>query len=300
MFMEPSDGVWRLLFYKSMMINLLIGGNHFRIMSDTEIRIEDSVLPFLCEDSDNHAVCIQVVLGMQDAPVPGCAKSGEDLLLEYYIEENRVLCLSKGSIGQYLSTAVCSQDYSEIVCYLDEKHAPSLCSVSSLLRLIPIRTILQERETLFFHAAQIAVQGKGILFMGPSSIGKTTQAKLWRTFRSAQIICNDRTLVRDGQTYGYPVDGSEPVISGETFPLGALVVLEQAPENCIRQLNPREALLRLMLQMVYDRWNHDAMSLATLQILDLIQQYRVYLLSCTPTQDAVTCLEQQLEKDGVL
>lgn len=298
--MEPSDGVWRLLFYKPMKINLRIGGNHFRIDSDTEILIEDSLLPFLCEDAEDDAISIQVVRGMQDAPVPSGPKSGEDLLLEYFVEEERIFCLSKGSIGHYLSVAVCSPDYSHIVCYLDEKHAPYLCRVSSLLRLIPIRTILQERETLFFHASQIAAEGKGILFMGPSGIGKTTQAKLWRTFRSARIICNDRTLIREGQTYGYPVDGSEPVISGETFPLGALVVLEQAPENKIRQLKPREALMRLMIQLVYDRWNHDAVSMATQQILDLVQQYPVYLLGCTPTEDAVNCLEQQLVKDGVL
>lgn len=283
-----------------MKINLLIGGNHFRIESDREIRIEDSVLPFLCEDAEDDAVRVQVVRDMRDAPLPGGPKSGEDLLVEYFIEEDRLFCLSKGSVGQYLSAAVCSPDYSDIVCYLDEKHAPYLCSIGSLLRLIPIRAILQERGTLFFHASQIAAQGKGILFMGPSGIGKTTQAKLWRASRSARIICNDRTLIRDGQTYGYPVDGSEPVFSGETFPLGALVVLEQAPENKIRQLKPREALMRLMSQMVYDRWNHDAMSLATQQILDLIQQYPVYLLSCTPTEDAVACLEQRLVKDGVL
>ena len=283
-----------------MKINLLIGGNHFRIESDEELRIEESVQPFLCCAPGIDPVNIRVVRGMEEAPTPHGPVSGEDPLLEYYLEEDRLLCMAKGSKGNKLTSAVCSLDYSEIVCYIDSRHFTSLGSVGSLLRLIPVRTILQERGTLFFHASQIAAQGKGILFMGPSGIGKTTQAKLWRTFRSAQIICNDRTLISDGQTYGYPVDGSEPVISGETFPLGALVVLEQAQENRIRQQKPREALMRLMIQMVYDRWNHDAMSLATQQLLDIIQQYPVYLLSCTPTEDAVTCLEQQLVKDGVL
>lgn len=285
---------------QSMKIDLLIGGNRFSIDSDTELRIEDSVSPFLCRNSGTDSVCIRVIRGMHNAPVPSCPKSGEDVLLEYYVEKDRIFCLAKGSLGCYLATAVCSLDYENIVCYLDNQHASSLSTVGSLLRLIPVKAILQKRGTCFFHASQIAVYGKGILFMGPSGIGKTTQAKLWKTFRPAQIICNDRTLIRNGQTYGYPVDGSEPVISGETFSLGALVVLEQAPDNQIRQLKPREALLRLMPQVVYDQWNHDAVTAATQQILDLIQQYPVYLLSCTPTQNAVACLEQQLTKDGVL
>ena len=277
----------------AMMINLQIGGNHFCIESDAEIRIEQNMIPYLCSDSQEDHVCIRVVIGMQDAPVPSSPKSGEDLLLEYYMEKDRILCLTKGSIGCYL-------DYSNIVCYLDEKDAPFLCCVGSLLRLIPTRAILQSRGVVFLHASQIAVGGKGILFLGPSGMGKTTQAKLWRTFRSAKIICNDRTLIRAGQTYGYPMDGSEPVCSGDTFPLGALVMLEQAPDNRIRALTPREALVRLMPQAIFDHWDHDAGVAATQQILDLIQNCRVYLLSCTPNQNAVTCLEQQLKKDGVL
>ena len=284
----------------AMMINLRIGGIYFRIESDTEIRVEQNMVPFLCGDSGADPVCIQVVTGMQDAPVPGCPKSGEDLLLEYYMEKDRLLCLTKGSLGCYLAAAVCSLDFTSIVCYLGEKDAPFLCSAGSVLRLIPMRAILQKRGAVFLHASQIAVGGKGILFLGPSGMGKTTQAKLWSTFRSAKIICNDRTLIRAGQTYGYPMDGSEPVCSGDTFPLGALVMLEQAPDNRIRALTPREALVRLMPQAIFDHWDHDAGAAATQQILDLIQNYRVYLLSCTPNQNAVTCLEQQLKKDGVL
>lgn len=285
---------------RSMKIDLLLAGNHFRIDSEMELGLQESLKPFLYAGPEKDPVCIHVVCGMENAPMPNCPKSGEDLLLEYYTEKDRILCLSKGSIGCYLAVAVCNYNYENIVCYLDNEHASSLNSVGSLLRLIPTKTILQKRDTCFFHASQIAVQGKGILFLGPSGMGKTTQAKLWRTFRSAQIICNDRTLIRNGQTYGYPLDGSEPVISGETFPLGSLVLLEQGPKNEIRQLTPREALLRLMPQMVIDQWNQDAVTAATQQLLDLISQYPVYLLRCTPTQDAVACLEQQLTKDGVL
>lgn len=268
--------------------------------SDIEIRIEDSVRPFLSEASGADAVNIRVIHGMSDAPVPNCPMSGEDLLLEYYLEKDRLICLSKGSAGSHLATTVSGLDYTDIVCYLNSDHAVSLNSVGNLLRLIPMRMILQGKGTLFLHASQVAIRGKGIVFTAPSGTGKTTQAKLWKTYRGAQIICNDRTLIRQGQTYGYPVDGSEPVFSSASFPLGAVVLLEQSPENKIRQLKPREGLLRLMRQVVYDHWSHDAEFAATEQILELIRKFPVYLLSCTPDENAVICLEQQLKKDGVL
>ena len=283
-----------------MTMNLLIGGNHFRLESDTQLRVEDQIKPFLCDASDEDAVRIRVVCGSGDIPAPTGPISGEDLLLEYYREKDAILCLSKGGVGGHLSTAVCKPDRKEVVCYIHSQRTSSLGSVGNVLRLIPIKMILQESGAIFLHGSQIACQGKGILFTAPSGTGKTTQAKLWKAHRGAQIICNDRVLIRAGQTYGYPVDGSEPVFSSASFPLGAVVLLEQAPENTIRRLRPREALIRLMPQMVYDHWSSDAVSAATQQLLELIQRFPVYLLGCTPDEYAVTCLEQQLKKDGVL
>lgn len=277
----------------------MIAGNVFCIDSVLELRIEDSIRPFLGNEFSGDVVNIRVVADAPERPAPSGPMSGEDLLLEYYLQEDAVFCLSKGGSG-YLSTAVCSPDYKNIVCYLHSTHAASLSSVGNLLRLIPMKTILQRSGTIFLHGSQIAFQGKGILFTAPSGTGKTTQAKLWKGNTGAQIICNDRVLIRGGQTYGYPVDGSEPVFSSASFPLGAVVVLEQSPENKVRQLKPREALARLMPQMVHDYWSSEATSAATQQILEMLQKFPVYLLECTPDERAVTCLRQQLKKDGVL
>ena len=139
-----------------------------------------------------------------------------------------------------------------------------------------------------------------LIFYGPSGTGKTTQAKLWRTHRGAEIICNDRTLVRDGQTYGFPMDGSEPVCSGKILPLGAVVCLAQASENQIRRLRPGEALAALMPQVVFDSWDSRSSRLASEQLIELIRRRPVYQLCCTPDQQAVECLEACLRKDGIL
>lgn len=283
-----------------MTIDLKISGIRFHIESDIALRIEESVTPFLWNGPAMDTVNVRLLHCMRDAPIPGVPMMGEDLLLEYYLEEDRLICLTKGGSGGYLSVADCDLNGSEIRCYMHHDRAHALNTVGNLLRMIPLRMILQKRDVLFLHASQIGVRGRGILFTAPSGTGKTTQARLWKASRDARILCNDRTLIRNGMTYGFPVDGSEPVFSMDSLPLGAVVVLEQSAENRVRPMKTREALLRLVTQTVHDQWNGESVSAATQQLLELIQQFPVYLLSCTPDDRAVTCLEQQLIKDGIL
>ena len=262
--------------------------------------MEESLSPFFCTSKSVNDVNVNVFRSDLSIDRPALPMRGEDLLLEYYDTADGMQCLAKGSVGRYLASTVCTSDLTCMECRVALSPEASMHSLGTLLRMIPIRTALQRRGTLFFHASQVAVGGKGIVFTAPSGTGKTTQAKLWRDYRGAGIICNDRTLIRNGITYGYPVDGSEPVISGETYPLAAVVLLEQAPQNSIRRLHVKEVLTRLMPQLVIDTWDPDARSLAAQQLLELMGNYPIYLLSCTADEAAVICLEQQLRMDGVL
>ena len=154
---------------------------------------------------------------------------GEDVLMEYYRHENGLLCLTKGGRGSYLSSCLCSPDLSEMTCWLNFPAGSAVDTLGNLLRMIPLRRILLQRGILFFHASQIALGGTGIL-------------------------CNDRTLTDGQTTYGFPVDGSEPVCSGERCRLSAIVFLAQSPENAVRRLKAREILPRLLPQLVLDTW----------------------------------------------
>ena len=283
-----------------MCIQIMIGGIRFRFDSNFEITVEESLSPFLCIDDKQPDIEVQLRCAEWKAFKPSFPMCGEDLLLEYYQQNEQFLCLAKGSAGKYLSTTLCNSSFEKLECYLHFKPIGLMQSLGNIMRLLPMCLILQYKSVLFFHASQIEIDGKGILFTAPSGTGKTTQAKLWRTYRNSRIICNDRTLIRNGKTYGYPVDGSEPVRSGEILSLGAIVFLEQAPSNETLELRPKEIMCRLLPQMLIAAWNPEMRVLAMEQLISLMENYPVYLLRCTPDETAVQCLENQLKEDGVI
>ena len=283
-----------------MKLSIEIGGVLFHFDSDCDIMVEDSIAPFFSIREESCDVSVRLIHDFSAAPLPTGDKLGEDLLMEFYREGQSLLCMTKRGGGTYLAACLCDQNMRSMTCWLNFSAASRDNFLGSILRLIPLRRILLTHGVLFLHASQIAVGGTGILFSAPSGTGKTTQAKLWNRFRGAQILCNDRTLTDCARTYGFPVDGSEPVITGERRELGAVVILRQAPVNTVRRLRAREAMPLLMSQTVLDVWDGDVQSAASNRMLDLIGKVPVYLLACTPDERAVQCLEQQLWKDGVI
>lgn len=279
---------------------LMIGGIGFHIISEFEIMIEESYAPFLNTQLPEQYITVEFSQNYAKAPKPTSGRLGEDLLLEYYRHEENLLCLAKGGWNGPLAITPCDPAYSHLVCYLNTEDYVPLDTLGNLFRYLPLRRALQHYNVLFFHASQVAIGNTGILFTAPSGTGKTTQAKLWRKHRGARLICNDRTLVREGLTYGFPVDGSEPVASNEVNRLSAVVVLGQSPTNRISKLKPSAALSMLMPQLVIDTWSEQARELALDQLLELIQRVPVYRLECTPDIRAVECLEAQLMADEVI
>lgn len=283
-----------------MKIAIEVGGVRFHFDSDCDIIVEDSIAPFFSTSNSLCDIHIRLIHDFTDAPLPSSPMVGEDVLMEYYQETNGILSMTKGGSGRYLASCLYRPSHRALSVWLNFPAGTAVDTLGNILRMIPIRRLLLEHGVLFLHASQIALGPIGILFSAPSGTGKTTQARLWNRFRGAQILCNDRTLTDCTTTYGFPVDGSEPVITGQRRQLGAVVILQQAPENTVRRLRAREALPMLMSQAVLDVWDTAAQSAATERMLDLISKTPVYLLACTPDEKAVQCLEQQLWKDGVI
>lgn len=156
------------------------------------------------------------------------------------------------------------------------------------------------RQMLQLHCATIEDQGRGILFLGPSGIGKTTQAERWAQYRGSSIINGDRGFVQrttQGYTaWGTPWHGSSPYCLNTSVPVKALVVLKQAPENRLRELTGFEKVREVSGSVFYPTWLENGMELCTDTLNHLLTDLPVYRLDNRADEAAVNLLAAELDR----
>lgn len=286
-------------------LNLCLGGIRIGISSEKNLEIDEALADFTDPAGADPDVRVRITWDFASVPMPREPRLGEDLLCYYYRLEDRLVCYTRGGPKGPVGCAYYDESCRDILLAVnDEPFLIPTTTMGKILRMLPMRAIFRAFGVTLFHASQISYGGRGLLFTAPSGTGKTTQARLWQKFRGADIVCNDRTLVRkqDGvwQTYGYPLDGSEPVRSTQVNRLGAIVLLAQGEENRVERLRPGRAAARLMGQTVMDVWDPAARKAALEQIFEIWQDIPVYRLTCTPDEEAVEALEEILKKDRVI
>lgn len=156
------------------------------------------------------------------------------------------------------------------------------------------------RQMAQLHCATVDDQGRGILFLGPSGIGKTTQAERWAQYRGSSIINGDIGLVqRTDEGYvawGTPWHGSSPYCLNASVPVKALVVLKQAPENRLRELTGFEKVSEVSESVFYPTWLEDGMELCTDTLNHLLTDLPVYRLDNRADEEAVNLLAAELDR----
>lgn len=159
-----------------------------------------------------------------------------------------------------------------------------------------ILTHLSTRHAIEMHASLIDISGRGIMFLGPSGIGKTTQAELWMKYRNAEIINGDMVFVKQEEDgflgCGSPWHGSSPYCLNRQVPLAALVILKQSPENSIRRLTGFEMVAEVMNSVFFPTWYKEGHEAACKTLDALLRTVPVYELSCRPDEEAVRLTEE--------
>ena len=123
--------------------------------------------------------------------------------------------------GKYVLT--CSRDYSEMMLYISRQPYYEERIQRWLTPSIPISSAIRAaceagmtmRDGMPLHASLVEKDGYGVVFLGPSGMGKSTQAKLWVEHQGADFIIGDRPGLRriNGQWIGFgmPWDGKDGI-----------------------------------------------------------------------------------------
>lgn len=186
----------------------------------------------------------------------------------------------------------------QILIYLPESNKKLLSSSNVIMLLLETEALLTVSGGLMAHGCLVDTSKGGILFTGPSGIGKSTQGSLWEAYGQGRILNGDRAglMKRDGQWQGWglPFAGSSGVYLNEGCNLRALVLLKQAKVNSLRQLTGVEAFRSLYPQIHLHRWSPAYMEQGTSTLMQLLKDLPVYELSCRPDRDAVELLDKTL------
>lgn len=146
------------------------------------------------------------------------------------------------------------------------------------------------------HSSLIEYKNSGVMFLGPSGIGKTTQAELWHQYLGALIINGDMVFVEDkGDEFigwGTPWHGSSPYCENTSVPVKALVVLKQGKENRIRKLEGFEMVSEVSNNIIYPMWIEDGMDLCLETLDHLLTRVPVYELTNKADGDSVLMVKQ--------
>jgi hypothetical protein len=149
-----------------------------------------------------------------------------------------------------------------------------------------LRTAILFTGGLLFHSSGLDDNGKGIVFIGHSGVGKSTQLDLWSRQPGVIAMNDDRVAVRmqsgGASCYGVPWSGKADVARNHTAPLTALILLEQAPENAIQRMAPAAAAPALAACAFLPYWDSSLMQLAMSSLNALIERVPVYRLRCRP------------------
>jgi hypothetical protein len=128
----------------------------------------------------------------------------------------------------------------------------AIYSFDSFLRILYSLILVQEGGFLL-HAASVAKDGQGYLFMGKSGAGKSTIAA---HSPEQSVLSDEISLIKkveaDYRLYSTPFWG-EQEIKGRNFcfPLQGIYQLKQSPQLCSKKLTPRDALSKLMGNILY-------------------------------------------------
>ena len=177
------------------------------------------------------------------------------------------------------------------------------CQIDNCIFHSAWETLLLKEKRVITHAACVSTEAGGILFSGPSGIGKSTQADLWCRYADAVLLNGDRPIVyRNKEEWvvsGSPYAGSSNCHKNESCNICAIVMLKQSDKCKVQKLRMLDAFRQIFSGLTVNSWDKSCVDEITDLVISLIKDVPVYEFECTADKDSVSFLQKEIMK-GVL
>ena len=190
--------------------------------------------------------------------------------------------------GKCSAVLICSQDYRRARLSLEEY--PQFGVNNALMVMYALATA--NKRTALFHSSVVSYQGRGYMFLGHSGTGKSTHSSLWLKYiEGTELVNDDNPVVRvldndEVWVYGSPWSGKTPCYRNVSYPVGAIVKLDQAPHNEIQRLKGVKAYAAIVPSISGKRWDQ-RLAEGLHETENLIAQHAaVWHLDCLPDEAA--------------
>lgn len=173
----------------------------------------------------------------------------------------------------------------------------SVCVYRKLGMLLP------SKNAVLMHASVIDIKGRGVAFMAPSGVGKTTHTLLWMKLYGdvVRVINGDKPILRFWEdipfAYGTPWAGKENLQTNSRTKLTDLCFLEQSDYNQVESLDKNECIAQIMQQVLHP--GDSVAALKTLELLDkLLRKCNVWKIKCNINPEAAEIAYEKIFKSN--
>ena len=161
----------------------------------------------------------------------------------------------------------------------------SICAYRQIAMKLP------ENDALLMHGATFELDGRGIIFIARSGVGKSTHTFAWKRLYGDKmtVVNGDKPIIRffDGVPYAYgtPWAGKERLQNNTRARLTDICILERGVVNSTVKVEPAEYLDQIMQQVL-----HPADPMAALKTLELVdglaQKCNFWNIKCNISDEA--------------
>ncbi|MDD2575471.1 MAG: hypothetical protein PHD47_03260 [Acholeplasmataceae bacterium] len=277
--------------YKMIDLNILIDYKFNRFY-------KDNIEAYLTFDKPTHFIYTHLVDEVIEPKLPLTLQTDKRTFYEdsknryvvYHNAEKEPLILIKRS-----------KDYTHYDIYLDQQKQAPLDGIEYTIHQMVFMEIAVENGFTPIHASAFSYQDKAYLVSAPSGIGKTTLAKRMARLYQAEIINDDKPLlkIKDNQlmVYSSPFSGKEAKNLNSVYPLGLIIFIEQGLTNEFKKLKTDEAI-NLILKNMFRPDKKTLWNNATVVMDKLIKENKVILYQVQNHDNAGISLKEYIDKVG--